>query len=323
MGIATDPRGRSTKIRIAYEATYGTAETTGFFELNTYKHDFQRSRALVDDDVLGAGFANATDARPAAPNIEDDKWSLEVPFDLTQIGYWLKPAFGDVTGSGSPKVHSFSTGVAGLPSFTMERELASGQFEEAIGCVVTKMTFNVGPGPGFDSVMIEGICKQITEPYASTLAGTPTVVALSARIAKTLGIVKVATTQIGSVISGQISLTNTVEADRFAGDGAYISQVNLVAQDCEVSLTARYKTDVLRNYANLSSGLPAAQRFDFEYVTSPSLKLVNTLKNVRAEPLGSPVGSGGLVTIAMKGRAEVGTSDAMMLATLTNAVSDY
>lgn len=271
MGIATDPRGRSTKIRIAYEAAYGTAETTGFNEINAYRVDFQRTRALVDDDVLGAGFANSTDARPAAPNVEDGKFTLELPMDLLQVGFILKPAFGDVTGSGSPKVHSFTTGVAGLPSFTMERELASGQFEEAIGCVVTKISIPFGPGPGFQSLMVEGICKRITEPYASTLAGTPTVAALSNRVAKTLGVLKVATTQIGSVISGEIVLTNTVEADRFAGDGDYISQANLVAQDCEVSLTARYKTDVLRNFGNLSSGLPAAQRFDLEYVVSSSL----------------------------------------------------
>jgi len=323
MSIATDPRGRSTKVRIAYESTYGTAETTGFFELNTYAHDFKRNRPLVADDVLGAGYHNGVDARPAAPNVEDGSWSIEVPFDLTQIGYWLKAGLGDVTGSGTPKVHSFTSGVAALPSMTMERELASGQFEEAIGAVITKMTFSFGAGPGFHSVKIEGICKQVTEPYASTLAGTPTVVTLAARIAKSLGVVKVATTQIGAIISGEVVLTNEVVADRFVGDTAFISQVNLVNQDCEWNLDARYKTDVLRAYANLSSGLPAAQRLDVEYITSSSLKAVLTSLAVRAEPVGAPVTNGGLVTISIKGRAEVGAAAAMFTLTLTNAVTDY
>jgi hypothetical protein len=319
------PRGRGSIIRASYQSALATAMTTSFSELNTYGHDFQKSRPLGDDDILGAGFANSVDARPAVPDVEDAKGSLLVPLDISQIGFWLGAAMGRVSATGTtPKSHVFSSGGLTLPSMTLERQLISGQFEEMVGAVVTGITFPFGAGAGYHQVGIDLAGVKIIEPYSSTLAGSPTVEALANRVPKGVGVIKVATTQIGSIISGSCKLTNSVDWDRYVGDSNFPSLAALTKQDVDFNLTARYNTDALRAYGSLGSNLlPTAQQFDIEYTLSASLKLTLTAKNVRCEPVNVPVQNGGTMTVGIKGRAEVDASNAMLTATLLNSHATY
>src|SRR5579862_3025106 len=118
------PRGRQTKLRGAWETTYGTNPGASFFELNPYTAELTRTRPLEPDDILGAGFANSMDARPAAPSPEDGAGKLKVPLDLGQIGFWLGAGLGRVTATGTtPKTHSFVSGVTTLPSLSLERDV--------------------------------------------------------------------------------------------------------------------------------------------------------------------------------------------------------
>jgi hypothetical protein len=132
------PRGRQQKLRLAWEATYATNPTTGFNELNPYTVGFNRARALVADDILGPGYANTVDGRPAGPNVEDATGKLSVPLDLAQIGWWLGAGLGRVSATGTtPKSHAFTSGNTSLPSLYLEREiLAAAQYEAMAGGVI-------------------------------------------------------------------------------------------------------------------------------------------------------------------------------------------
>lgn len=317
------PRGRQTKLRLAWETTFGVNPGSAFFELNTYTSDLARARTLDADDILGAGFANNVDARPAGPDVETATGKLTVPLDLVQIGFWLAAAMGRIAPTGSgPYTHAFTSGVTPLPSFSLERELvAASQYDGFNGAVIKTLKLPFKPGKGYNMIDLDLVGKQVLEPYTSTAAGTPTVEALANRVPNSVGIVKIAGSQVGNVIDGSFTLTNDITLDRYIGSSTYPAAAILEGMDVAVDLTARYATDVLANYGALGGAiLPPVQEVDFIY-TLGAMVLTVSLPNVRFEPVNKPVSNGKTITIAMKGRAEVGASAAMMTATLVNTQS--
>ena len=320
MSTTVLPRGRQTKTRLAWETTYGTNPGTGFEELNTYSIDLVRARTLDPDDILGAGFNDSIGARPAGPDVEEATGKLGAPFDLIQLGYWLAASLGRVSPTGSgPYVHSFAAGVAPLPSFTLEREfVAASQYDGLLGGVVKSAKFNFKPGKGYNMLDLDLVGKQVLEPYTATAAGTPTVVGLANRVGNNVGLVKIAGSQVGTVIDGSMTLTNDITLDRYVGNTALIAAAILEGQDVAVDITARYSTDALRAYGVVGAGfLPPVQAVEFDYVLG-AMSLIVSCPAVRFEPINAPVSNGKTVTIQMKGRAEVGASTALLTAVLTN-----
>ena len=328
MSTTVLPRGRQQKLRLAWESTFATNPGTGFNELNPYTTAFNRSRALEADDVLGGGFANLVDGRPAAPTIEDATGKINVPLDLAQIGWWLAAALGRVSATGTTtKTHAFVSGNTSIPSLCLEREMvAAAQYEGMLGGVIKSMKFPIGAGKGYGAVDMDLIASRILEPYTTTAAGTPSTADTppSNRVPKSVGILKIAGTQVGQVISGDMTLTNGITLDRYIGDAAYPSTAVLESQDVAVSLSARYNTDALRAYGALGSGiLPSVQEVDFVYSLGASLSLTLSCMNCRFEPVDLDVQNGKTITVAMKGRGEVGASGPMLQATLVNAHASY
>lgn len=320
------PTGRKTRHRATYETTLGVNPGSAFSELHVYSSEITPVQPLVDDDVLGAGYANPIDDRPAAPSVSDPTWKASVPLDLSQIGFWLGAALGRVSATGTtPKTHLFSSGGLLIPTLSLEKELVAGaQYEGLLGSAIKTMKFSVGPKAGYNMVDIDGIGAILVEPYASTAAGTPTVETLAGRVANSVGVLKIAGTQIGSVISGDLTLTNDLELDRYVGNSNNVSLIALNGMSVDVNLTARYQTDVLRAYGALGANpLPPVQTLDVVYSLGASLSLTLHLSNIRFEPVGVPTTNGKAMTISMKGRAELDATNAMLTATLVNAHATY
>jgi tail tube protein len=318
------PRGRQAKHRIAWEATYGVPVVTGFQEINVYTSDPTRTRALEADDILGAGFANTVDARPAAPNVEDAAWKASFPLDLNQIGFILAAAFGRVgapTGGG-PYTHVFTSGVTPLPSLTMERELvAAAQYDGGIGLVLKTLKLPFKPGKGYTQIDADFVGAQTLAPYGSTAAGTPTVAALANRVANYVGALSVGGVQVGAVIDASMTLTNDITLDRYVGSAEYVAAAILEGQDVAFDLTARYSTDALRAYGVVDPNyLPPLESLSLAWAPggSPAYSLTVAAPNVRFEPVGAPITNGKTITQALKGRAEVGASVPMLTATLVS-----
>ena len=315
------PRGRQSKVRIGYQSAFLTQQTTGFQELNVYSHNFERKRAVEPDDLLGAGLLNTIDARAAAPALEEASGSLSVPLDVAQIGFWLKALLGAPSVSGTtPKVYTFTSGATQIPSLTIEREfVAAAQYETMVGGVVRDAKFSFGQTPGFRSVDLNLMGRQILVPAAATIAGTPTVQPLSSRIPASVGTLKNSGVAIGRVISGDITFTNQLTFDNYIGD-AFVDDAVVEAQDVAINASIRYSTDALRNLATVDATLliPPVQSLSLEYVLSANASLILTLPNVRLEPMNVGVTNGKSLTIGVKGRAEGSSGSAMMTAVLTN-----
>ena len=330
-GTTALPRGRGVAIRLADQADVSTQAIANFFEVNSYASAFNKKKPLDDDDVQGqAGYANVTDSRPAAPGLEDADGTMQVPMDMDQIGFHLKGLLGlysvAAAAGGAPggtMAHTFQSGALSLPARTIERQLNTGQFEAMIGAVVKDMTFPIGAEKGYAKADMSLWGKQVTDPYVATAAAAPTVVPLISRVPATSGVLRANGVQIGRVQSGNLKVTNDVQADRYAGDVTE-SDAFLQAVAAQLSVTARYTTDALRTLgATGGVVLPPIQAVDLTWTLSTYLKLVITLPAVRFEPVSIAVTNGGLLTQQLSGRAEVAAGGPMLTAVLTNARATY
>ncbi len=315
------PRGRSSKLRMAYQSAFATQAASGFQELNVYSHNFDRRRPIETDDILGAGLLNAIDARAAAPALEEATGAISVPMDVAQMGFWLKALLGAPSVSGTtPKVYTFTSGATQIPSLTIEREFVSAaQYEVIVGAVVKDAKFPFAQAAGYRAIDLNLAARQILAPATTTAAGTPTVQPLSSRVPASIGNFKNSGVSIGRVISGDITFTNTITLDNYIGD-AFVDDAVLEMQDIAINASVRYQTDALRNLATPDATLliPPVQSLSLEYILSANASLVLTLPNVRLEPMSVPITNGKTTTIAVKGRAEGSAASPMMTAVLTN-----
>jgi hypothetical protein len=321
MTTAVLPRGRQSKIRIGYQSAFATQQTTGFQELNVYSHNFDRRRNVESDDILGAGLLNNIDARASAPALEEAMGTISAPMDVAQMGFWLKALMGAPSVSGTTtKVYTFTSGSTSIPSMTIEREFVSAaQYETMVGGVVKDMKFQFAQAAGFRSIDMNLVGRQILVPATATIAGTPTVQALSSRVPASIGTLKQSGTAIGRIISGDVTFTNNITLDNYIGD-AFVDDAVVESQDCAINVTARYSTDALRNLASVDATLlvPPVQSLSLEYVLSANAGLVLTFPSVRFEPMNVGIQNGKTMTIQLKGRAEGSSGSAMMTAALTN-----
>jgi Phage tail tube protein len=324
MSTAVLPRGRQTKIRVVVEQTYGVAPAAGWSELNTYTNDLVRARALESDDILGAGFANQVDARPAAPDVEDATAKISVAMDLLQLETWLGAALGPatITGAASPFTHAFASGSTPLPSLSIEREFVAGaQYDGAVGMVIKTLKLPFKPGKGFTMVDMDLVGQQVLAPYTATAAGVPVVRIPGQRVANYVGAISIGGVQVGQIIDGSLTLTNDITLDRYIGSSEYVAAAILEGQDVAVDMTARYNTDALRALGVVDPQfVPPVQAVTFTWAPQGSqFSLTAQLPQVRFEPVNAPVTNGKTITQTLKGRAEVGAETPMLTVVLVNS----
>lgn len=328
MTTSSDPRGRAVEL---YSGTQ-TALATGvvspdvtFVRRHYYDWTPSPQSEPQDDTILGGGFANSIDDTPAAPDVERAGIRVVWPMDLVQLGYVLAEMFGGpVTTGGGPYVHTFSSGTAVLPSRTIERKLATGQFDGAIGLVGRSLQIPIGSDRGYTRVNADYFARSMPKQYASSIAGAPTALSLASRVPRAVGTIKRDGVALGSILSGDLTLTNQLGEDSYHGS-PLIDDVQLEGRSVALNLTGRFKGAALRDLGELANGayLPGVQDIELEWSLSASLKLTITVRNVRFAKT-SPTTSGpGRLDIGLKGRAEVGAASSMVTAVLTNGHTAY
>lgn len=326
MTTSTDPRGRLAELYSARQTALATAAASPaqtFVRRHFYDLAFNPQSEPQDDDVMGGGFANSIDARPAAPDIERASARVVWPLDLTQIGWALAEFFGSVEPSGTgPYVHTFDTASATVPSTTVERRLASGAFDGATGLVARSLMFPIGSDRGYTRINADYFAREALEQYGSTVAGTPTTPALTARVPRAVGTIKRDGVALGSIISGDVTLTNVLGEDAYHGS-RLVEDVQLEGRTAALNLTGRFKGAALRDMGKIASGayLPGVYEIELDWTLSASLSLVLTLRNKRFAKVGIATSGPGRLDVALRGRGEVGTSAAMATAVLTNSQS--
>lgn len=326
MTTSSDPRGRLAELYTARQTALATAAVSPdqtFVRRHFYDLQLTPQSEPQDDDILGGGFDNSIDARPAAPDIERASARAVLPLDLVQVGYLLTEFFGAVSPTGEgPYLHTFDSSTTAIPSTTVERKLNTGAFDGGVGLVARSITFPIGADRGYTRLNVDYFARQALDQYSSSVAGTPTAVALGARVPRAVGTIKKDGAALGAIISGDLTLTNILGEDAYHGS-RLVEDVQLEGRTAALNLTGRFKGAALRDLGKLASNayLPGVYDIELAWVLSASLSLVVTVRNQRFAKVGVPTSGPGRLDVALRGRGEVGASDPMITAVLTNAQS--
>lgn len=328
MTTSNDPRGRLSELYSGRQTNLMTsAAAPGVTFTRRHFYDWSPSPASEpqDDDVMGGGFANSIDARPAAPDLERAALRVVWPLDLVQIGHTLAEFFGAPVSAGAgPYTHTFNSGVAVVPTTTFERKLTSTQFDGAVGAVCRSLQFPIGADRGYTRINADYFAREALEQYGASIAGTPTLPTLASRVPRAVGGIKRNGVALGSIISGDVSLTNILGEDNYAGS-KFVDDVQLEGRTVALNLTGRFKGAALRDLGKIEVGqyLPGVQDVELPWELSANLKLVMTVRNVRFAKVGVGTGGPGRLDVPLRGRAEIGAADPMVTAVLTNSVASY
>lgn len=328
MTTTNDPRGRLAELYFARQTAVNVAAVSPdqtFIQRNFYDLQMQPQSEPQDDDVLGGGFGNSIEARPAAPDIERASVRAVWPMDMVQIGYLLAEFFGTpgTTGSG-PYTHVFTTGQVTIPTTTFERKFKAGAFDGAVGVVCRSLQIPLGPDRGYTRISAEYFARQALDQYASSIAGTPTATTLSARVPRAVGTILKDGVALGSILSGDCTLTNVLGEDAYHGS-SLVEDVQLEGQMAALNLTARFKGTAIRDMGKIASGayLPGIYEISLAWALSGSLSLTVVLRNQRFAKVGVGTGGPGRLDVSLRGRGEAGATGSMATATLVNSQASF
>lgn len=328
MTTSNDPRGRLAELYSASQTALITpAASPGQTFQRRHFYDWTPSpqEEPQDDELMGGGFANSIDARPAAPDIHRASLRVAWPLDLVQIGLVLTELLGlpATTGAG-PYVHTFDSATAVIPSRTFERKLAAGQFDGAVGVVARSLQFPIGSDRGYTRVTADYFAREALEQYGVSVAGTPETPTINSRVPRAVGALKRNGTAFGSVISGDTTIANVLGEDSYA-NSKFVDDVALEGRTAAINITARFKGAAARDLGKIDVGkfLPDPSDFDLEWALSANLKLVLTIRNVRFARVAIGTGGPGRIDVPLRGRAEIGADSSMVTAVLTNTTPSY
>lgn len=328
MTTSNDPRGRLAELYSASQTALITpAASPGQTFQRRHFYDWTPSpqEEPQDDELMGGGFANSIDARPAAPDIHRASLRVAWPLDLVQIGFVLSELLGlpQTTGTG-PYVHTFDSATTQVPSRTFERKLAAGQFDGATGAVARSLQFPIGSDRGYTRVTADYFAREALEQYGVSIAGSPETPSINSRVPRAVGTIKRGGTLLAAVISGDATIANVLGEDSYAGS-KFVDDVALEGRTAAINITGRFKGAAMRDLGKVPVGgvIQDASDFDLEWTLSPSLKLVLTIRNVRFARVGIGTSGPGRLDVPLRGRAEIGGASSMVTAVLTNSLASY
>lgn len=328
MTTSNDPRGRLAELYSASQTALITpAASPGQTFVRRHFYDFTPSpqEEPQDDDLMGGGFANSIDARPAAPDIHRASVRIAWPLDLIQIGWALSELLGlpDTTGTGT-FTHTFDSATVQVPTRTFERKLGANQFDGVTGAVARSLQFPIGADRGYTRVTADYFARESLEQYAASIAGTPTAPAIANRVPRAVGTLKRNGAAFAAVISGDATIANVLGEDSYHGS-KFIDDVQLEGRTAALNLTGRFKGSAMRDMGKVAVGayLQTPYDFELEWALSASMKLVLTIRNVRFARVGVGTSGPGRLDVPLRGRAEIGTANSMVTAVLTNSQAAY
>lgn len=307
--------GGLTVLNMAYESTYGTSPTSGFFTLPFADVSLGTEQPLLESDLLGSGRDPVAPQRDAITTNGD----VTIPIGLDDIGYWLKLLLGGPTTTGTtPKTHTFVSGATSLPSASIEignPEVPA--FDMHAGCMANTLDINMQRG-GLLTAKV-GLIAQGNALATSTLAGTPAAVAVT-RFGHFNGAVKRDGVSLANITAASLSYSNGLEpVETIRADGK-IDGIDLTQASLKGKITSRFADTTLLTQATSGS----ACSLEFSWVIDANKKLVITAHSVFLPVPKRQISGKGGISVDFDWMAAKAASPArMMTAVLTNSVTSY
>lgn len=314
-------RGANTKAFATFEAaaTPGAIPAPGasWFGLPIVTHNLGEERPLIADDTLGQGREVQDPTQDVATNAGD----VTVPVDVRNFGKWLKLFFGapvTAAGTGSQKVHTFTSGAQALPSMSIE----FGQpdvpaYSTQYGARGSQLKIGLARS-GLLNATCSLICIGETDIDVTSDAGAAAVAASQLlRFPQATGSVVKDGVQLGSVIAADFTFSNNLDpVETIKADGRIEDsdpgQVMMMG-----SVTVLFKDTALVAASRANTPM----ELDFGWTNGPH-SLVFQVPRVFLPPVKRPITGPKGIQQQFNWQAS-GALGASVVAKLTNDVASY
>lgn len=303
------------KMHGVFESTYGTAPSSGFFEMPLISASAGAQQGLLASNLIGVG----RDPEQPARDVINVSGDINVPLDVRHWGTWLKLAFGDpsTTGSG-PYTHVFTSGGINLPAMTIEKWFPEVPLSLLMtGVKAGSLSWQMQPS-GFVDATVQ-VIGQGEAKNTSSQAGTPGTRAVS-RFNQFQGSVERNGSPLASVLSVSPTYSNNLDAVRTIRADGLIDGADEGVAACTGQIVLRLADTTLIDQA-IAGG---AAELDLKYEIDASNSFEFTIHAARlSRPVVGPQGPQGIdVTFDFQAEDDA-TAGQMITATLINDVASY
>ena len=284
--------GREITAALGVQAASGVvAVAGGYTAIPFYTHGLTRNQSLEEDDVLGEGHGVAPAEQ--TQSLIDHGGDLVVPFDLGNVGIWLRGLFGEPVTTEDVEdtdyTHVFKASAAERPLHTLEIKHKANVLKQHIDLVVNRFSLSLAREGGYRRVTI-GFRGSNENKLAASAAGVLLPPVTQDKLLSWRGVVKKAGVEVANIVGADLAFSNNFEpwsrpgvktvAGHDLGKGSFSGQ-----------LTARSSDEVLDDLAD------AGTLFDLEFLWTIAANKSLSIKagKVKLAPSSKPVdGPGGL-----------------------------
>jgi hypothetical protein len=248
--------GARSKLAVAFEAAYGTAPASGYWNVPFVSTSLGEERPLLASELLGYG----RDPAPPVPDASTVDGDVVIPLDAEALGIWLKGAFGQpTTTGGADKTHTYTSGGFTLPSMAIEKAMPNvPHFEMLTGLRVNTLRFGMQRGGLLTGTV--GLIGQKRAVAGATAAGTPSTLGLT-RFGHIHGSIVRDTVTLGNIVSAEVTYSNNLDPIEVVRNDGYIADVDPGMATLSGSLAARFDSNTLLTQA--TSNAPCELVFGF------------------------------------------------------------
>lgn len=319
---------RGSEVQYNIKTASGVAAASGattWQALNAYSDSFQPGEGLVDDDELGGDRHNAIDPTLPARALPNPPGGMQVPFDLSQLPFWIASCLGAPTTTGSTPnyTHTFASG-GGVPILRhIETPFAADFWKMADAFCVSQMAFDLADIDGFRKVDLTMLGRSVRRLTAA-LAVSPAAAPVRAKVPGAIGVVKVDDVLLGNILGGRATLSNGAFVERYFDDSEYPGAVELGRPSFEVAPEIRVRKDANAILAKFDGVTPFKVELLWQINANLSMSIVCP-QAIAPSVLPNSGGVGAMsVTPAIRGAQKVTSTTAPMVTVVVkNQVATY
>lgn len=310
-------QGARAQMALGFETVYGTPPAAGsFWRMPFASSTLGSEQPLLNSELLGYGRDPLAPVKDAVTADGD----VVIPIDARFLGVWLKALFGEptTTGAAAPYSHQFNSGNWTLPSFSAEignPDVPS--YRMNAGVVANSISWTMQRS-GLVTATVNCIAQGET-PGTSTLAGSLTDMGLR-RFSAFNGSIQRGGSQLGDVVSGQITYTNNLDRIETIRDDGKIEGADPSMAMLSGQIVVRFANTTLLTQA--TDGAPAEFAFRYLIDSDNSFELVAHAVYLPKPKINLEGPAGVQATFEWQAALDPVTGR-MCTATLVNDVADY
>ena len=238
-------RNARAQMALAFESAYGTAPGSGFTRMPFASSTLGSEQPLLDSELLGYG----RDPLPPVKDAITVDGDVVIPIDLRFLGYWLKALFGapTTTGASAPYSHAFVSGLWDLPSMSVEIGMPDVPYFAMVSGVKADSISWQMQRSGLVTATVS--CVAQGEATATTSqAGTLAELDLR-RFGAFTGAIRRDGSQLGNVVSGEITYSNNLDRIEVIRDDGKIAGADAAIASLSGTIEVRFADTTLVDQA--------------------------------------------------------------------------